>query len=69
MTLKKKIKRFWNSKESVLAGEKDQRLKINEQIVIEKLINFKGSICIVDSSTFCVQSNVSESLLFKKVLS
>ena len=44
MTLKKKIKKFWNSKESVLAGEKDQRLKINEQIVIEKLINFKGSI-------------------------
>ena len=44
MTLKKKIKKFWNSKESVLANEKDQRLKINEQIVIEKLINFKGSI-------------------------
>ena len=41
---KTKIKKFWNSEKSILAGDKDQRLKANEQRAIEKLISFKASI-------------------------
>ena len=44
MILKTKIKKFWNSEKSILAGDKDQRLKANEQRAIEKLISFKASI-------------------------
>ena len=40
MILKTKIKKFWNSEKSILAGDKDQRLKANEQRAIEKLISF-----------------------------
>ena len=44
MILKKKIKKFWNSKLSILAGEKDEVLKIKEEEIVNTYINSKSKI-------------------------
>ena len=43
-TNKKKIKEFWNSNKSVLAGQKDKQLKFREQYILNKKINSKSNI-------------------------
>lgn len=43
-TNRKKIKEFWNSTKSVLAGQKDKQLKFREQYILNKKINSKVNI-------------------------
>ena len=61
-TNKKKIKDFWNGKKSVLAGQKDLKLKYKEQKEVNKRIFKKNDILELG----CGTGNLLEYLENKK---